>query len=97
MDALRELGDHLRDKLGSGIVVLGGVFNERPTVVAMVTEDLVAKGFSAGDIVKSAASAMGGGGGGRPQSAQAGGRDASQLPAAILAAIEEITVKANQH
>jgi alanyl-tRNA synthetase len=95
MDALRELGDQLRDKQGSGIVVLGGVFNERPTVVALVTPDLVVKGFSAGDIVKSAASAMGGGGGGRPQSAQAGGRDASQLAAAILAAVEVITVKAN--
>jgi alanyl-tRNA synthetase len=94
MDALRELGDHLRDKLGSGIVVLGGVFNDRPTVFAMVTQDLVDKGFSAGDIVKVAAGAMGGGGGGRPQSAQAGGREASQLPAAILAAVEAVRAKA---
>jgi alanyl-tRNA synthetase len=97
MDALRELGDHLRDKQGSGIVILGGVFNERPTVLALVTEDLVVRGFSAGDIVKSAAGAMGGGGGGRPQSAQAGGRDASQLAAAILAALDAVTVKANQN
>ena len=97
MNALRELGDHLRDKQGSGIVVLGGVFNERPTVLALVTEDLVLKGFSAGDIVKNAAIAMGGGGGGRPLSAQAGGRDASQLGAAILAAVEAITVKADPH
>jgi alanyl-tRNA synthetase len=97
MDALRELGDHLRDKQGSGIVILGGVFNERPTVLALVTEDLVVRGFSAGDIVKSAAGAMSGGGGGRPQSAQAGGRDASQLAAAILAALDAVTVKANQN
>jgi alanyl-tRNA synthetase len=95
MEALRELGDHLRDKLGSGIVVLGAVFNDRPTVVAMVTQDLVEKGFSAGDIVKTAAGAMGGGGGGRPQSAQAGGREASQLPDAIIAAVESIRTKAN--
>lgn len=95
MDALRELGDHLRDKMGSGIVVLGAVFNDRPTVVAMVTQDLVDKGFSAGDIVKIAAGAMGGGGGGRPQSAQAGGREASQLPDAIVAAVEAVRTKAN--
>ena len=94
MEALRELGDHLRDRLGSGIVVLGGVFNDRPTVVAMVTQDLVDKGFSAGDIVKTAAGAMGGGGGGRPQSAQAGGRDAAQLPDAIVAAVEAVRAKA---
>jgi alanyl-tRNA synthetase len=66
-------------------------------VLALVTEDLVLKGFSAGDIVKNAAIAMGGGGGGRPLSAQAGGRDASQLGAAILAAVEAITVKADPH
>jgi alanyl-tRNA synthetase len=56
---------------------------------------LVEKGFSAGDIVKTAAGAMGGGGGGRPQSAQAGGREASQLPDAIIAAVESIRTKAN--
>jgi alanyl-tRNA synthetase len=94
MDALRELGDHLRDKLGSGIVVLGAVFNERPTVVAMVTQDLVDQGYSAGDIVKIAAGAMGGGGGGRPGSAQAGGREASQLPEAIAAAVDAVRAKA---
>ena len=95
MDALREMGDHLRDKLVSGIVVLGAVFNDRPTVVAMVTQDLVDKGFSAGDIVKAAAGAMGGGGGGRPQSAQAGGREAAQLPNAMVAAVEAVRAKAN--
>ena len=94
MDTMRETGDWLRDKLGSGVVVLGGVFGDRPTVIAMVTQDLVDKGFSAGDIVKAAAGAMGGGGGGRPQSAQAGGRNADQLPAAIEAAVEAVRAKA---
>jgi alanyl-tRNA synthetase len=95
LDAMRATGDWLRDKLGSGIVVLGGVFNDRPMVVAMVTPDLVEKGFSAGDIVKAAAAAMGGGGGGRPNSAQAGGKDAAQLPDALEAAVAAIAAKAN--
>ena len=94
VDALRETGDWLRDKLGSGIVVLGGVFGDRPSVIAMVTQDLVDSGFNAGDIVKAAAAKMGGGGGGRPQSAQAGGREASQLPDALEAAVAWVREKA---
>ncbi|MEX2431167.1 MAG: DHHA1 domain-containing protein, partial [Dehalococcoidia bacterium] len=86
MDTLREMGDWLRDKLGSAIVVLGGVFNDRPSVIAMVTQDLVDKGYNAGDIVQAAAKRMGGGGGGRPQVAQAGGREPGQLTDALEAA-----------
>jgi len=95
MDTMRATGDWLRDKIGSGIVVLGGVFGDRPTVIVLVTPDLVDKGFSAGDIVKVAASAMGGGGGGRPQSAQAGGRNPDHLPAALEAAVEVVRAKAD--
>ena len=87
--ALRELGDRLRDKLGSGVVVLGSVFNGRPGLLAMVTPDLVDRGFDAGAIVNEAARTMGGGGGGQPRLAQAGGRDASRLGDA-LAAVAEI-------
>ena len=75
VEALREMGDRLRDKMGSGIVVLGGVFDDRPTLVAMVTKDLVSRGYRAGEIVQAAAKLMGGGGGGRPEVAQAGGRE----------------------
>ena len=96
LGAVRATGDWLRDKLGSGIVVLGAVFNERPMVVAMVTPDLVDKGFSAGDIVKAAAAAMGGGGGGRPNSAQAGGKDPAQLPAALAAAVAAVAAASAQ-
>ncbi|MBM3939867.1 MAG: alanine--tRNA ligase [SAR202 cluster bacterium] len=92
-DAMREMGDWLRDKLGSGVVVLGGVFNERPSVIAMVTPDLVAKGLKASDIVRAAARQMGGGGGGRPDVAQAGGREPSQLQAALDAAAAAVRVK----
>ena len=87
--ALRELGDRLRDRLGSGVVVLGSVVNGRPGLLAMVTPDLVERGLDAGAIVNEAAKAMGGGGGGQPRLAQAGGKDASLLPDA-LAAVADI-------
>ena len=87
--ALREMGDRLRDKVGSGVVVLGSVFNGRPGLLAMVTPDLVERGFDAGAIVNEAAKVMGGGGGGQPRLAQAGGRDASRLGEA-LAAVADI-------
>ena len=83
-DSLREMGDYLRDKLGSGVVVLGSVINDRPMLVAMVTNDLIeAKCLNAVDIARGAAKAVGGGGGGRPEVAQAGGRDAGKLDAAL--------------
>jgi alanyl-tRNA synthetase len=89
IDALRKTGDFLRDRLDSGVVVIGSEIDERPMVIAMVTKDLVARGFHAGDIVKQVARVMGGGGGGRPDSAQAGGRDAAKLDEA-LASVKEI-------
>ena len=95
-DLLRSAGDSLKNKLGAGVVVLGAVVNENPMIVAMVTPDLVAKGLNAAHIAREAAKVMGGGGGGRPESAQAGGRDAEKLhealalvPSIILASVEE--------
>ena len=83
-DSLREMGDYLRDKLGSGVVVLGSVINDRPMLVAMVTNDLIeARGLNAAEIARGAAKAVGGGGGGRAEVAQAGGRDASKLDDAL--------------
>ena len=83
VDTLREIGDWLRDKLGSGVVVLGSVVEDRPVMVAMVTADLVDGGLDASKIVKSAAKAIQGGGGGRPNVAQAGGRRADKLDEAL--------------
>ncbi len=83
MEALRETSDWLRDRLGSAVIVLGAVVGERPAFVAVVTPDLVAKGYHAGRIVKEVAAATGGSGGGRPELAQAGGKDSSQLAAAL--------------
>ena len=89
-DSLREVGDYLRDKLQSSVVVLGAVVNDRPMLVAMVTRDLIAdRGLNAANIARAAARVVGGGGGGRPDVAQAGGRDASKLDDA-LASVPDI-------
>ncbi len=83
MPVLRETGDMLRDKLVSAIVVLATIYNDKPNFLAMVTPDLVAKGFHAGDIIKQLAKVVGGGGGGKANMAQAGGKDASKIDEAL--------------
>jgi alanyl-tRNA synthetase len=89
MESLRETGDWLRDRLKSGIIVLGAVLDGRPTLVGLVTSDLVAKGYDAGKIVREVAKGMGGGGGGRPHLAQAGGRLPEKLDE-VLASVPEV-------
>jgi alanyl-tRNA synthetase len=84
-DALRQMGDRLRDRMGSGVVVLGAVIDGRPSLLAMVTPDLVAQGVKAGDIVRETAAIVDGKGGGRPELAEAGGKDAEKLDAALEA------------
>ncbi len=82
-DALREMGDFLRDKLGSGVVALGTVIDDRPQLLVMVTPDLVESGLDAVAIARGAAKAIQGGGGGRPGVAQAGGRNSGGLDDAM--------------
>ena len=83
MPVLREMGDVLREKIGSGVVVLATISKGKPNFVAMVTPDLVAKGFHAGDIVKQVAKVVGGGGGGKATTAEAGGKDVAKLDEAL--------------
>ncbi|MCT8139566.1 alanine--tRNA ligase [Anaerobacillus sp. CMMVII] len=83
MDSIRSLVDTLKNKLGSGIVVLGAVNNGKVNIVAGVTNDLIKKGYHAGNIVKEVATRCGGGGGGRPDMAQAGGKNPDQLQEAL--------------
>ena len=83
-DVLREMSDWLRDRLGSGVVALGAVIKDKPSLIVSVTPDLIARGLHAGDIIKQPARLMGGSGGGRPNMAQAGGRDADRLEDALL-------------
>ena len=92
-DMLREMADHLRDKMGSGVVVLGAVTGDRPSLVAMVTSDLVDKGLDAVALVKEVAAVIGGGGGGRPMLAQAGGSKPDKLDEA-LALVPSLVSKA---
>jgi alanyl-tRNA synthetase len=82
---LRDTGDQLRDKLGSGVIVLAGTGGAEVKLVAMVTKDLVGK-VSAGKLLGEIAVVLGGRAGGRPDMAQGGGKDASQVPAALSAA-----------
>ena len=82
-DSLREISDWLRDKMGSGIVILGAVINDRPTISIGITRDLVAAGADAREYARDLGRIIGGGGGGRADMAQAGGRDASRLDDAI--------------
>ncbi len=83
MDSLRNLGDHLRDKLGSGLIVLGADYNEKVNFIAMATQDVVDRGVHAGNIIKEIAKIAGGGGGGRPNMAQAGAKDVSKIDDAL--------------
>ncbi|MEO7729978.1 MAG: DHHA1 domain-containing protein [Kofleriaceae bacterium] len=82
---LRETGDQLRDKLGSGVIVLAGTGGAEVKLIAMVTKDLVGK-LQAGKLLGEIATLLGGRAGGRPDMAQGGGKDASQVPAALSAA-----------
>lgn len=83
MEALRNTADMLKDKIGSGVVVLGAVSGEKVNLVATVTKDLLSKGLHAGNIIKEVAAITGGGGGGRPDMAQAGGKDPDKLEEAL--------------
>jgi len=82
-EVLREMGDLLRDKLKSAVVVLGTVYEDRPIFLTVVTPDLVAKGYNAGEIIKQVAKVAGGGGGGKATFAQAGGKDKNKLDEAL--------------
>ncbi len=84
--ALRTMADRFKDKMTSGIVVLGGVSSGKALLIAVVTKDLVGK-FHAGNIIKHAAGVVGGGGGGRPDMAQAGGPQPENLDKALEAAM----------
>lgn len=89
-NAMRTLGDQLKNKLGSGVIVLAGAAGGKVSLMAMATDDVVKKGAHAGNIIKAAAAVCGGGGGGRPNMAQAGGKDASKIADALEKAKEII-------
>ncbi|MBI2851771.1 MAG: alanine--tRNA ligase [Chloroflexi bacterium] len=82
-EIMREMSDLLREKLGSGIIVLGTVYEDKPAFVAAVTPDLVTKGYDAGKIVREVARSTAGGGGGKPTLAQGSGKNKNKLDEAL--------------
>ncbi|QIB26492.1 alanine--tRNA ligase [Caloranaerobacter azorensis] len=88
INELRQLGDRIRDKMDSVLVVLGSVKNDKISFVAMATKDLVSKGIHAGNIIREVAKETGGGGGGRPDMAQAGGKDVSKIDIALSKVVD---------
>jgi alanyl-tRNA synthetase len=89
--ALRGLSDSLRDRLGSGVVVLASETDGKVTVVVSVTKDLTSR-VQAGRIVRELAPIVGGGGGGRPDFAEAGGKDPSKIQD-LLKAVPDVLQK----
>ena len=83
VEAMREMGDFLKQKLDNVVIALGAIIDGSPMIVTMITPDLVSRGLHAGNIARDAAKLMGGGGGGRPETAQAGGRQPERLGAAL--------------
>ncbi len=79
---MRTLVDQLREKIGSGVVVLGSASNGNVSLIVGVTKDLTAR-VQAGKVIAPVAQKVGGKGGGRPDLAEAGGKDASALDAAL--------------
>ena len=89
MNELRNLGDKLKNEIGSGVVlVVSALGSDKVNMIAMATDDAVAKGAHAGNLIKAVASLVGGGGGGRPNMAQAGGKNP--------AGIDELLKKASE-
>lgn len=90
MNQLRNMVDELKQKLGSGVILLAAENNEKVQLASGVSKDLIERGLQAGQLIKLAAGICGGGGGGRPDMAQAGGKDTSKIGDALSVTSEYI-------
>jgi alanyl-tRNA synthetase len=88
---LRDFGDKLRDKMESGVILLGSKADDKALLLCMVTKDLAGK-YHAGNIIKELAPFVGGKGGGRPDMAQAGGAQPENL-SKVFPALEKLMTK----
>lgn len=88
MNALRNLGDDLKEKIGSGIVIMASCMDGKVSLIAMATDDAMKAGAHAGNLIKEISALVGGGGGGRPNMAQAGGKNPDGIDAALAKAVE---------
>jgi alanyl-tRNA synthetase len=86
---MRDLADKFRDKIKSGIIVLGSAAGSKVLLIVVVTKDLTSR-YHAGNIVKQVSSIVGGGGGGRPDMAQAGGNRPEKLDEALAKAYDVV-------
>ena len=90
MNELRNLGDKLKSEIGSGVVlIVSAQGSDKVNMIAMATDDVIAKGAHAGNLIKSLAGLVGGGGGGRPNMAQAGGKNPAGIDE-LLAKVPEV-------
>lgn len=89
-NALRDLADKIRSKVNSGVVILLSNVGDKVNLVAMASKDVLANGIHCGKIIKEVAAIVGGGGGGRPDMAQAGGKNPSNISKAIEVAYEVV-------
>ncbi|MBM6836845.1 alanine--tRNA ligase, partial [Clostridium saudiense] len=89
-NALRDLADKIRSKMNSGVVILLSNGGDKVNLVAMASKDVLANGIHCGKIIKEVAAVVGGGGGGRPDMAQAGGKNPSNISKAIEVAYEVV-------
>jgi len=89
---LRSFGDQLKERLKSGVIILGAIIEDKVALLSVVTDDLVKKGYHAGKIIEEVAKLVDGSGGGRPDMAQAGGKSVDKLDTA-LAKAEKIISK----
>ena len=87
-NAMRTLGDDMKQKLGKSVIIIASDNDGKVSLLVMASDDAVAAGIHAGNIIKQIAPMVGGGGGGRPNMAQAGGKDASGIDAALAAGVE---------
>ena len=90
MNALRDLGDQLKERLGEGVVVLASDNGGKVSLMATATEGAVKQGAHAGSLIKAIAGLVGGGGGGRPNMAQAGGKNPAGIKEALSRAAESL-------
>lgn len=90
IEGLRNTGDMLKNKLGTGVIVLGSGYDGKVNFVVTATRDVLDKGVHSGNIIKEVAKIAGGGGGGRPDMAQAGGKDVSKINEALQYSIKVI-------
>ena len=88
MNALRDLGDQMKAKLGEGVIVLASGNDGKVSLMVTATEEAMKKGAHAGNLIKAIAGCVGGGGGGRPNMAQAGGKNPAGIPDALKKAAE---------